>query len=137
MLEIKTNSFNDQVNANALGIIWISPNELTNKTPGFIELNYLLDGLLSMYVSNPDKDQTKGIDSFFTKSFGKTFFLIHLNTHTQDKAKTIELLKEQIALINSLKSENKTILTLDLTNDQFINEIKGHFQSLEFKSLTL
>jgi hypothetical protein len=61
------------------GAIWIGCDELDNKIPGFLELNYIFDGLISQSIHKNTAEQMKLPLSFFTKSFGQHFFLYYFN----------------------------------------------------------
>lgn len=127
--------FNSQINSNTFGIMWFTDKALTNETNGFKEFNYLLNGLLSQYLDNDDLHKDIASNIFFSENFGETFFLLHINVTKTTPEKLKELLTEQINLTSALKSENKVILTHNLTNIDLTSEVKRNFPSFEFKKL--
>lgn len=69
----------DRLTPSTVGAIWIGDQSLHALTPGFRELNYIFDGLLSQSISLYSEEQKNSPLSFFTKNFGENFFLYYLN----------------------------------------------------------
>jgi hypothetical protein len=69
----------DRLTPTVLGAIWIGDTFLDISTPGFTELNYIFDGLLSQSIHLYSEEQKNEPLSFFTKNFGENFFLYYLN----------------------------------------------------------
>lgn len=130
-----SNKILDKISSNAIGVIWICQGPIDLNLDFYEDFNYLFDGLLTQFLTNNEKHTELALNSFHTTNFGKNFFLIHINTQNQDKAKITELLKEQVNLIGALKSKNNVILTLNQTSTDWISDLKGHFQYFEFKNL--
>lgn len=130
-------SVRDQIHSDALGVIWLTQGPLSMDQKAFYEFNYIFDGLLGEFLTNADKPTLGALNSFYTESFGKTFFLIHINTETESKKKISDLLIDQVSLAGALKNSNKLILTLDETKASWIPELKATFQNFEFKAIDL
>ncbi len=130
-----SNKILDQISSDAAGVIWISEGPIDLKVDFFDEFNYLFDGLLSQFLKNNDKHTDLALNSFHTTNFGKSLFLVHINTLKLDKKKVSELLQEQVSLISAMKNENKLILTLNQSKEDWISDLKSHFQRFEFKNL--
>lgn len=65
------------------GAIWIGDKILDHSIPGYPELNYIFDGLISQTIHLYSVDQKKEKLSFFTKNFGNNFFLYYFATEVK------------------------------------------------------
>jgi len=99
----------DRLSPSVLGALWIGDKTLDASVPGFSELNYIFDGLISQTVHLYSEDQKKVPLSFFTKNFGENFFLYYFSVSVQFPL-TIPIAPSEsrntILIINSSSDQN-------------------------------
>lgn len=127
----------DQFTPLVLGVFWITREELNRTLVGFDSFNYLFDGLISQYIYGQDDHQDKHAHIFFTKNYQDRIFLAHLSAKDLTKSQLAGDIDEQIALIQATKSENKIILVMDTTDQEWVSELKKRYPQFEFRALTL
>ena len=125
----------DQFTPDVLGIFWITRENLNRDLLNFEDFNYLFDGLISQYIYGQDLALDKHAHIFFTENYNDRIFLAHLRTRDLTKSQISGDIDEQIALIQASKSENKVILILDKTEDQWHSELKKRYPQFEFRVL--
>lgn len=125
----------DQFTPDVLGIFWITREDLDRDLAQFEDFNYLFDGLISQYIYGLEATTDKHAHIFFTENYNDRIFLAHLRTRDLTKSKVSGDIDEQIALIQASKSENKVILILDKTQDQWHSELKKRYPQFEFRVL--
>lgn len=125
----------DQFTPSVLGIFWITASDLNRDLAAFEDFNYLFDGLISQYLYGQENTSSKHAHIFFTENYNERIFLAHLRTKNTTKSQVAGDIDEQIALIQAAKSENKTILVFDKTEDQWHSELKKRYPQFEFRVL--
>jgi hypothetical protein len=125
----------DQFTPDVLGIFWITASDLNRDLAAFEDFNYLFDGLISQYLYGQEITTSKHAHIFFTENYNERIFLAHLRTKNTTKSQIAGDIDEQIALIQAAKSENKTILVFDKTEDQWHSELKKRYPQFEFRVL--
>lgn len=125
----------DQFTPDVLGIFWITASDLNRDLAAFEDFNYLFDGLISQYLYGQENHSEKHAHIFFTENYNDRIFLAHLRTKNTTKSQIAGDIDEQIALIQAAKSENKTILVFDKTEDQWHSELKKRYPQFEFRVL--
>ncbi|MCO4792106.1 MAG: hypothetical protein KC493_00225 [Bacteriovoracaceae bacterium] len=114
-----------------LGIIWVTKSSLENKPDFFETMDYLMDGVLTKFLSNESFVNSKK-NLFIGKSFDRPFFLIHLEENLQ------KILEESKNLLKiSLKEDEprKKFLVINNTNARISKELSKSFPGLEFESV--
>jgi hypothetical protein len=127
----------DQFTPQVLGVFWITRDELNRDLPGFDNFNYLFDGLISQYLYGQEDHQEKHAHIFFTENFQDRIFLAHLKAKELTKSQIAGDIDEQIALIQSTKSEKKIILVMDSTEHEWPSELKKRYPQFEFRALDI
>jgi hypothetical protein len=125
----------DQFTPDILGLFWITDESLNRTLKNFSELNYLFDGLLSEYLYSREKE-TGYAHIFFSQNFNYKIFIAHLKSQNLTKSQLAGDIDEQISLITNDSSERKTILILNETSEQWLQELQKRYSKFEFKSLT-
>lgn len=118
----------DLVNNQTKTIFYFTDSSLTRNIPGFKDLNYIFDGLISQVISESTMDINKHSQVFMTNSFNNQLCLIHFN------AKSIQSsdLDEQIAFLTSMRSQENEILVLDATKLNWCEKLSKRYTQYKF-----
>ncbi len=119
----------DRLTADFHGVIWLGQNPLEIYTPGFLELNYIFDGIISRTLKEYSEEQKLKQLSFFTKSYGQNFFLYYF----------IEKVSFPIFIPkNDIENRNKILFVqvVPETSSQ-IEILKKEFPNFQFELLEL
>lgn len=110
------NNLWDEINSEYLGIIWISDQNLSAKTPHFEEVNYLFNNLLKEQIlaGQIGQDVTSDSNFFVSNAFNAPFFLSHIK---YDEEKKLTPLETPLNLMNHDAKEGKKKLALILSGD--------------------
>jgi len=134
--------FQHQVTPYVLGIIWLTEEEFSPALENYYSLNYLLDGLFSSQITNTQtntqtKKQSKKL--FITESFGRTFFVGHVQKASNQKKEIEKILTIAERFEEPQGSQNlkETILFLDETNTLKAEEWQKQYPLLKFEKLII
>ncbi len=120
-------SFQDALTKEYLGVIWVTEGPLENRPEPFYSLDYFLDGLLTGFLVNGNKN--KNINLFFSKSFGHPFFLVQLQKHTSEfKLEFQDILN----LVGSYKGPFNRILIVGKSGNDIQSYLDSHFKKFTF-----
>ena len=97
------------------GIIWITSPPLSSRPYPFNALNYFFNGILAR--NPPPAPFQQNI--FFSQSFGRPFFLVHLVENVDRK-----ILKDIFEVIRGIKREKDKILILEEFHSNKIEQFK-------------
>jgi hypothetical protein len=130
----------DQFTPHILGLFWFTNDKLGRELPGFDDLNYLFDGLISQYIYGNEEISESHIHIFFTENFKQKIFISHVKTQNLAKSQIAGEIDEHIALISaghkSSEEARKKILVLDQSGE-WISELKKRYPQFEFLGLFL
>lgn len=116
----------DRLPPHTLGAIWIGEKALDLTTPGFSELNYVFDGLISQTIHQYSNEQKSNQLSFFTKNFGENFFLYYF----------MEKIKFPIVVPIMPTNNRNTILIINSTNKKIqIDTFEKNLPGFKFELL--
>jgi hypothetical protein len=126
-MENKNPQIIDRLSQDFQGAIWIGNSPLNENIPGFKELNYIFDGLISQAIHSYSKEQMSTPLSFFTKSFGEDFFLYYFINNVE---LPISLPK------NRIENKNKVlIINASLEGKIQTEKIEKSFPAFQFELL--
>jgi hypothetical protein len=117
----------DRLTPDFQGAIWIGNSPLSENIPGFKELNYIFDGLISQAIHSYTKEQMNNPLSFFTKCFGEDFFLYYF----------INNFELPISLPKNRTENNNKVLIINATLEGKIQteKIEKSFPAFQFELL--
>jgi len=112
--------FSNFISPETSGILWLTDEPLNYKSPGIYEFNYLLDGVVLQVLS----EELKIHDShfFLGKSFGKNFFLSHVQV--KDKADLNKMYQHIETAIPVIEAKSKIHIYNKSKNTANINLLK-------------
>jgi hypothetical protein len=117
-----------KITPDVAGIFWFTDIALTPELENFNDFDYLYDGLISEYLFKSNEDQIKASNSFCTKSFGSTLWLIHLGPNV-----TSSHIDEQISLLTKSENENKKFLIKVAGQKKWEAELPKRYPKLKFE----
>jgi hypothetical protein len=130
----------DQFTPQILGMFWFTNDKLRRELPGFDDLNYIFDGLISQYIYGNEQITDSHIHIFFTENFKQKIFISHVKTQGLAKSQISGEIDEHIALISAGHKNNeetrKKIIVFDQSGD-WITELKKRYPQFEFLVLSV
>ena len=106
------------IGPHVLGVLWISEIPLEKFPKAFLEMDYLLDGLLTRHLQDlrttPTMATTDHEKNFFlSTSFGTPFFVAHLHHAKIVLGEVKELIQMALPLAAEYREKNTIILLAD------------------------
>ncbi|HAZ12101.1 MAG: hypothetical protein A2X86_06380 [Bdellovibrionales bacterium GWA2_49_15] len=96
-------AFREQIGPEVLGIFWITRKAISEFPPPFLDVDYLLDGLLTYHLRRTDTKesatQMERHNFFMSHNFGRPFFVAHI--HAPE-----EVLEKDFASLMQLFTQN-------------------------------
>ncbi len=137
-------AFREQIGPEVLGIFWITRKTLSEFPSPFLDVDYLLDGLLTYHLRRTDTKEasthTERHNFFMSHNFGRPFFVAHINAHEQvlkkDFASLMQLFTESDSGKRSqLPTPDKIIILLDKERPELpeINFLRQSFPEKRFE----
>ncbi len=125
--------FREQVGPDVLGICWITRKALEERPFPFLDIDYLLDGLLTYHLrrtgQNEGSTQPQRHNFFMSHNFGRPFFVAHIHATGQalkkDFASLMQLLPEHDKKKKSQNAANEKIIILLEKDQQDLPEINS------------
>jgi len=119
----------DRLTPEFQGAIWVGNGPLDTNLPGFPELNYLFDGLISQSIAEYSLSERKKSLSFFTKNFGENFFLHYY----------VEISKFPVSILdNKLSHRNKVLIINANAKTKIATEVfEKYFPEITFEIIDL
>lgn len=122
------------------GVLWLTDEELSFKTPGVYEFNYLLNGvIIESLTKTKENSLPKQSQNFFlSDNFESKFFIGHLVIkEKKDTKKMFNLLK----LATTLMSDESQVLIFNRSkntaNVNILKELSEKFPDIVFENLNI
>ncbi len=130
-MTLPSRDFTNLITEKTALVLWIDNSPLNVETPGFVEMDYLSDGLIAEVVKN-QQSSTIDQNTFHTFNFGRKFFISFFKDHAS-------LLAEVDDVIGLLKanSETKDTIVLAVKKDlknitDILPELNKRYKNFEF-----
>ena len=121
----------DSVTPETLGIFWFTGDPLKSMPRPFAALNYFLDGLLD---HSPAVLESQRKNFFVSNNFGQNFFIAHLQQNSGQFKRDVE---ELMGLVQGLKRQQKKILILNFTSENYLEHLQKNYADFIFEQLQL
>ena len=124
-------AFREQVGPDVLGICWITRLSLEDRPFPFLDIDYLLDGLLTYHLRRTglSAGATQRHNFFMSHNFGRPFFVAHIHATGQalknDFANLMQLIPENDKRKKGQGTSNEKIIILLEKNQQDLPEISS------------
>ena len=129
------------IGPHVLGVLWISELPLEKFPKAFLEMDYLLDGLLTRHLQDlrtasnrPPTDHEKNF--FLSTSFGTPFFVAHLHHTKIVLGEVKELIQMALPLASEYREKNTIILLADRPL-ALADKLAASFENLRFQDVAL
>ena len=124
-----------------LGVLWISEAPLEKFPKAFLEMDYLLDGLLTHHLQDLQAaSATNSADHeknfFLSTSFGTPFFVAHLHHTRIILGEVKELIQMALPLATEYREKNTIILLADRPL-ALADKLAAAFENLRFQDVAL
>ncbi|MBL6990059.1 MAG: hypothetical protein ISR65_09790 [Bacteriovoracaceae bacterium] len=113
------------------GIIWFTKTPLAEKPLPFLPLDYLVDGIITKFVHRRANASEAELESnlFFSKAFGKNFFIAHIFSGAEQLNKHIS---STMDLLDKYTKDKKKILVIEQFSDDCYQSLRSKYSSFEF-----
>jgi hypothetical protein len=120
----------DTIGPKDFGIFWITSENSDTKSSLYYELNYLMDGLISLGENS--KSESQNLNFYLTQSFGHSYFLAQLDCNSE---KELEKFKEIFNIVPNNAEHNRILVinqNKDLSEKKLVSKLTSTFKDFEF-----
>lgn len=132
----KIKDLSRNIDVKTAGILWFTDAKLDYKSPGFYELNYLLNGALNKNFAIENNEHKSNF--YLGDNFGSPFFVGHLIVETKNDFNDLD---NQLKLAKPFLNERNHIYLFNKSknsaNYNILKELTAKYPSLIFEHLNI
>jgi len=130
-MTLPSRDFTNQVTEKTALVLWIDSSDLSVETPGFVEMDYLCDGLIAEVIKN-NLGNALTQNTFHSFNFGHKFFISFFKTHSSLLAD----IDDVMGLLNPKADLRETVLIAGKkelsTISEILPELNKRYKNFDF-----
>lgn len=104
-MTLPSRDFTNQITEKTALVLWIDNASLSVETPGFVEMDYLCDGLIAEVIKNHSNDPINQ-NTFHSFNFGRKFFV----SFFKDQSSLLAEIDDVMGLLKANPEDKETVL---------------------------